>query len=102
YHSPASEPVMAFHPDNSLDDNPSNWWSPNESCLLEMLRAAGFADTTVTFRTPPPLAAPTIGRIGVTAWAASTPGDISLKLLPRRPSYMPDASGRGNRAGVSR
>lgn len=98
YHAAVSEPVMVFHPDDSFDDNPSNWWSPNESCLLEMVRATGFADTIVTFRTPPNPSAPTIGRIGITAWAASTPGDISPKLLPRRPSFMPRASGQGNRA----
>jgi SAM-dependent methyltransferase len=102
YQGATSDPVMVFHPDSSLDDNPSNWWSTNEACLFEMLRAAGFADTTVTFKSSPPAAAPTIGRIGVTAWAASVPDQISLKLLPRRPTYMPNASGHGNRTGVRR
>jgi len=94
---------MAFHPRNSLDDNPSNWWSPSEPCLREMLTAAGFSDIEVLQkRGGLPNSRLTIGRIVIKAQAASTPYSMSLKVLPRRPSYMPHARGGGNRAGVER
>jgi hypothetical protein len=35
-------PVMQFHKGSTLGDNPSNWWTPNELCLREMLEAARF------------------------------------------------------------
>jgi len=97
-------PVMLFHPDNSRDDNPSNWWSPNEQCLHEMLRAVGFSEIEVTFKnlpnpaTPPPI----VGRIGMKGHATNTAHNISQKLLPRRPSFMPQSPGLGNRSGVGR
>lgn len=34
-------PVMVFRPD-SEDNNPSNWWVPNEVALFEMLKTCGF------------------------------------------------------------
>ena len=103
YCSSLSEPIMAFHPDNSLDDNPSNWWSPNEECLKEMLRAVGFSDCEVTHKsTPDSTEKPLFGRIAVKVRATSTPHSLSQKLLPRRPSYMANSKGRGNRRGVER
>jgi tRNA (mo5U34)-methyltransferase len=96
---PTSHPVMVFHPANSLDDNPSNWWSPNELCLKEMLLEIGLSDVEVTFIRK--LAtAPTdfvFTRIGMRGRVSNTPDNISDKMLPRKPSYMPTGPGRGNR-----
>lgn len=96
---PTSHPVMVFHPANTLDDNPSNWWSPNEICLKEMLAEIGLSDIEVTFsrrpRTTP--ADFVFGRIGMRGRASNTPDNISEKMLPRKPAYMPDAANRGNR-----
>jgi tRNA (mo5U34)-methyltransferase len=36
-------PLMAFHPGNELNDDPTSWWSPNPVGLAMMLGAAGFA-----------------------------------------------------------
>jgi SAM-dependent methyltransferase len=37
-----SQPLMLFHKNNSLRDNPTNWWSVNELCMTEMLETLGF------------------------------------------------------------
>lgn len=99
-------PLMIFHPGRDLDDNPSNWWSPNERCLHALLTEAGFRDVETTFRVAGRRASEqqgiAIGRICVRGRAANTPARISQKVLPRRPSYMPDAPGAGNRMGVAR
>jgi SAM-dependent methyltransferase len=92
-------PAMLFHPGSSMDDNPSNWWSPNEVCLRELFVAAGFSDVETTWRNEPK-AAEGLGRIAMRGRAASSPAGISRKLLPRRPAFMPDAADQGNRAGV--
>lgn len=95
---PTEQPVMVFHPGSSLDDNPSNWWSPNEPCLREMLSVIGLAELEVTFRTTPKRRSEyAMGRIGVKGRVANTAADISQKMLPRRASLMPAAAGQGNR-----
>jgi tRNA (mo5U34)-methyltransferase len=35
-------PIMMFYEADELAGDPSNWWGPNLSCLIGMLRAAGF------------------------------------------------------------
>jgi SAM-dependent methyltransferase len=95
-------PIMIFHPGASMDDNPSNWWSPNEACLRELFTAAGFSDLEVTHRLRPKGRAEdnALGRITMRGTATSSPASIPPKLLPRRPAFMPDAEGQGNRSGV--
>lgn len=96
---PGSEaPLMVFHPRDTLDDNPSNWWSPSLAGVIEMLTEVGFAEIEVTVNTlPPPTEVYQFGRIAVRGRAANTPARISQKMLPRRPKYMPHAPERGNR-----
>ena len=36
------EPLMEFHPDDSLNADPTNWWSPNPAALRAMLESACF------------------------------------------------------------
>jgi tRNA (mo5U34)-methyltransferase len=95
---PSQQPVMVFHPGSSCDDNPSNWWSPNERCLIAMLEVIGLTDIEVVWKHEPATSGDfTIGRISVRGRAANTPENISQKMLPRRPSYMPISAGKGNR-----
>jgi tRNA (mo5U34)-methyltransferase len=35
-------PAMMFYPGTELANDASNWWGPNETCLIELLRMAGF------------------------------------------------------------
>ena len=37
-----SSPVMQFYPTNELNNDYSNWWSPNVECLRWMLETSGF------------------------------------------------------------
>ena len=37
-----SKPVMQFHPGQTLENDPTNWWTPNRRCVEEMLRDIGF------------------------------------------------------------
>jgi hypothetical protein len=98
---PKEAPVMLFHPGSSLHDNPSNWWSPSESCLHEMFIAAGFSEVETTRKNEPEAREPyPIGRIVVRGTATSSPAYISEKVLPRMPALMPDAESQGNRFGV--
>lgn len=94
---PTDLPMMIFLPGSTMDNNPSNWWCPNEPCLREMFCAAGLSDFEVTYRSEPPAHEPLYGRITFRGTAANTPAFISEKILPRRPSFMPTSSGQGNR-----
>lgn len=95
----AEHPIMVFHTGDSFDDNPSNWWSPNELCLVEMLTEVGLTDIEVTHSTlPSPTETLQFGRIAVCGRVSNTPAKISQKMLPRRPIYMPQAPGQGNRS----
>jgi tRNA (mo5U34)-methyltransferase len=35
-------PVMAFYPKDEAGVDDTNWWGPNPSCVLEMLKSVGF------------------------------------------------------------
>ena len=35
-------PVMQFHPGRTLENDPTNWWTPNRRCVEDMLRDLGF------------------------------------------------------------
>lgn len=53
-----ARPAMAFYPGTELNRDPTNWWAPNPSCLLGMLRSLGFSDLRVACRpTPLPIRA---------------------------------------------
>jgi tRNA (mo5U34)-methyltransferase len=47
------KPIFHFWPGTELNDDPSNWWSPNLTGLVGMLRAAGFSQVDV-LRGPDP------------------------------------------------
>ena len=101
---PTKQPVMVFHPGSTLDDNPSNWWSPNEACFTEMMRAVGVSELEVISRAPPHFsdADLAVGRIAVRGRAPTATADVSSKMLPRRPTSMPVSRGQGNRRNVER
>jgi SAM-dependent methyltransferase len=96
---PGTHPVLVFHPRDSYDSNPSNWASPNERWLIEMLTEVGLTDIEVTSRAAldPVPADFGFGRIAVKGIVSNTPAAISQKMLPRRPRYMSTAKSRGNR-----
>ncbi len=35
-------PIMRFYPNGALNNDPTNFWAPNRSCLEEMVRDTGF------------------------------------------------------------
>jgi tRNA (mo5U34)-methyltransferase len=35
-------PAMRFHPGSTLENDPTNWWTPNRPCVEAMLRDLGF------------------------------------------------------------
>lgn len=39
---PAEPPAMRFYPFDELNNNASNWWGPNVSCVHAMLQVCGF------------------------------------------------------------
>ena len=49
-----SRPAAAFYPGRELNDDPTNWWGPNEAAVAGLLEAVGF--TRVECVTPPPSA----------------------------------------------
>ncbi len=40
-------PAMAFYPGRELDNDPTNWWGPNEHCMRALLAGHGFNDIEV-------------------------------------------------------
>jgi tRNA (mo5U34)-methyltransferase len=45
-------PAAAFYPGTDLNRDPTNWWGPNVAAVVGMLRAVGFREVEVTYRTP--------------------------------------------------
>ncbi len=45
-------PAAAFYPDDELQGDTSNWWGPNLSGAMGMLRAVGFSRVEVAFVSP--------------------------------------------------
>jgi tRNA (mo5U34)-methyltransferase len=45
-------PMAAFYPGKELKDDASNWWGPNPSAVVGMLKAVGFTRVEVVFTTP--------------------------------------------------
>ena len=35
-------PLMAFYPNKELNNDPTNWWGPNNTCVIQMLQSLGF------------------------------------------------------------
>ena len=35
-------PVMMFYPNKELNNDPTNWWGPNNTCVIQMLQSLGF------------------------------------------------------------
>jgi tRNA (mo5U34)-methyltransferase len=48
-------PAAEFFPGTELNDDPTNWWSPNVPAMTGMLRAVGFRSVEVAWRRPLPL-----------------------------------------------
>jgi len=45
-------PAMAFYPSDELNNDASNWWGPNITCLRAMLISAGFKRIEIVFISP--------------------------------------------------
>lgn len=37
-------PAMIFYPDDSLNNDPTNWWGPNPSLIMHLLKLNGFSE----------------------------------------------------------
>lgn len=47
-----SHALCEFFPGSELNNDPTNWWAPNEAALVGLCRAAGFSRTMVTVGLP--------------------------------------------------
>ncbi len=45
-------PAMAFYPARELNDDPTNWWGPNQAAVVGMLKSVGFDEVRVVTRAP--------------------------------------------------
>ena len=36
-------PVMEFYPNRELNNDPTNWWGPNNTCVIQMLQSLNFS-----------------------------------------------------------
>jgi len=41
-------PAMAFYPGTELNNDPTNWWGPNEHCMKALLLGQGFTDIEIS------------------------------------------------------
>lgn len=46
--------LCEFFPSRELNDDPTNWWAPNQEALVGLCRAAGFSKTIITVSHPQP------------------------------------------------
>lgn len=61
-------PAMAFYPGRELNDDVTNWWGPNPSAVVAMLRSVGFRRTETVFLHMDPRTSGRAGRMVVHAW----------------------------------
>lgn len=47
-HSTESRPMMIFYPGAELGGDSSNWWGPNTTCIVELLKLGGFSRVDVS------------------------------------------------------
>ncbi len=66
-------PAVEFFPGTELNNDPTNWWAPNERALVGMLHAVGFASVDVVWRRNLPLRAAT--------WVAHLRGPARRSLM---------------------
>lgn len=45
-------PAAAFYPDDELNNDPTNWWGPNPSAIMSMLKSVGFKKIKMVHKTP--------------------------------------------------
>jgi tRNA (mo5U34)-methyltransferase len=45
---PDPRPAMIFYPGNELNNDHSNWWGPNTSCVVELLKMSGFKEIKIS------------------------------------------------------
>jgi tRNA (mo5U34)-methyltransferase len=69
-----SGPAMAFYPGRELGGDATNWWGPNEQCMVALLAGLGFGDIEVA-ATP----AAHYGRAVFHAWRST---ELRLRRLP--------------------
>ena len=83
HHVCDEQPILLLHAERDLADNPSNWWTPNELCLKQMLEVSGFRDIKVVYRKERKKGT---DRVCVHAIPA---GSVPIgKILTRRKEYM--------------
>jgi tRNA (mo5U34)-methyltransferase len=41
-------PAMAFYPGHELNNDPTNWWGPNEHCMRALLLGHGFSEIEIS------------------------------------------------------
>lgn len=76
-------PLLLFHADDDLANNPSNWWTPNELCLRRMLETCGFEEVEFVLR-----AEAHDGKRRVCIHARPTGRTDYDKILPRKKGLM--------------
>lgn len=76
------EPVLIFKPSDERTRNPSNWWVPNKSGLLDMVRATGFGEPEVVWQRDRPNGA------RVCLHARPVQQDSYERVLPRKAEAM--------------
>jgi tRNA (mo5U34)-methyltransferase len=81
------EPVLVFKPSDERTRNPSNWWVPNKSGLLDMVRACGFGEPEVVWERERPNGA------RVCLHARPVQQDSYERVLPRKAEAMSLAGG---------
>jgi len=67
-------PAAAFYPGAELNNDPSNWWGPNEAAVVGMLKTVGFREVKVFSRN---LISPQRGRMVFHATGA-----VGMRLRP--------------------
>ncbi|MAH07962.1 hypothetical protein CMI38_06975 [Candidatus Pacearchaeota archaeon] len=78
------EPVMKILPTNELGNNFSNWWLPNEKCIIAMLESTGFTNIKKTHESK----LNPKNNTKVCSFISSPKNILSEKILPRKKELL--------------
>src|SRR6266404_591837 len=82
-------PAMAFYPGRELNDDPTNWWGPNEQCVQALLHGHGFTEIEISHHPAGPTRAIFHAWRSTEARLSSLADEVQLKPLAefRRQEY---------------
>lgn len=78
------EPVIKILKSNELGNNFSNWWLPNEKCIIAILEVTGFKNIKKTYESKPN----NKNKTKLCSFISNPKNTLSEKILPRKKELL--------------